>query len=255
MKVALITGGSRGIGLGIARALAEKGYAIAINGVRDENGLIEVIEELKSHGQDVIYCQGDISKSKDRARIISKTLSHYGQLNVLINNAGVAPKVRKDMLEITETDFDYMMEINQKGTFFVSQLAARELIRQKEANPEFDACIVNITSISARTASTNRVEYCMSKASLSIMSTSFAVKMSEYAIPVYEIQPGIIATDMTAVVNEKYTKMAQDGFVLEKRMGTPEDIGKTVATIVTGQLPYMTGQMFAADGGMGIWKL
>ena len=255
MKVALVTGGSRGIGLGIAKALAEKGYSLAINGVRDESSISETMEALKAFGQDVIYCQGDISKTEDRSAIISKTLTRYGQLNVLINNAGVAPKIRKDMLEVTEEDFDYMMDINQKGTFFVSQLAARELVRQKEANPKFDACIVNITSISARTASTNRVEYCMSKASLSIMSTSFAVKMSEYAIPVYEIQPGIITTDMTAVVNDKYTKMAQDGFVLEKRMGTPEDIGKAVATLVTGQMPYMTGQMFASDGGMGIWKL
>ncbi len=255
MKVALITGGSRGIGLGIAKSLAEKGYSLAINGVRDEGGITQVIKELKTLGQEVIYCQGDISKAEDRTNIIDKTLNHYGQLNVLINNAGVAPKIRKDMLEVTEEDFDYMMDINQKGTFFMSQLAAKELIRQKAADPEFDACMVNITSISARTASTNRVEYCMAKASLSIMSTSFAVKMSEYAIPVYEIQPGIITTDMTAVVNDKYTKMAKEGFVLEKRMGTPEDVGTTVATLVTGQMPYMTGQMFAADGGMGIWKL
>jgi 3-oxoacyl-[acyl-carrier protein] reductase len=255
MKVALITGGSRGIGLGIAKALAEKGFALAINGVRDESGVTEIINELKTYGQDVIYCHGDIAKAEDRQSIIDKVKAHYGQLNVLVNNAGVAPKVRKDMLEIDEEGFDYMMDIVQKGTFFMSQLAVKELITGKEKDPNFEAYMINITSISARTASTNRVEYCMAKASLSIMSSSFAIRLADYGIPVYEIQPGIISTDMTAVVKDKYEKLAADGVVPEKRMGTPEDIGKIVAALATGQLPYCTGQMIAPDGGMGIWRL
>jgi 3-oxoacyl-[acyl-carrier protein] reductase len=255
MKTALITGGSRGIGLGIAKALAEKGFALAINGVREESSVSEVLDDLRSYGQDVIYCQGDISKAEDRLNIIEKIRSHYGQLNVLVNNAGVAPKIRKDLLEVDEEAFDYLMNIVQKGTFFMSQLAVKELIAGKERHSNFEACMINITSISARTASTNRVEYCMAKASLSIMSSSFAVKLSEYGIPVFEVQPGIISTDMTAVVKDKYEKMAADGLVLEKRMGTPEDIGKIVAMLATGQLPYCTGQMIAPDGGMGIWRL
>lgn len=255
MKVVLITGGSRGIGLGIAKALAEKGYSLAINGVRDESGVTDVLNELQAYGQDVIYCQGDISKAEDRQNIVSKVKGHYGQLNVLVNNAGVAPKVRKDMLEIDEENFDYMMNIVQKGTFFMSQLAVKELIAGKKKDSNFEACMINITSISARTASTNRVEYCMAKASLSIMSTSFAVKLAEFGIPVYEVQPGVISTDMTTVVKDKYEKLASDGVIPEKRMGTPEDIGKIVAAMATGQIPYCTGQMIAPDGGMGIWRL
>ncbi|MCR9066244.1 MAG: 3-ketoacyl-ACP reductase [Cytophagales bacterium] len=255
MKVALITGGSRGIGLGIARSLAEKGFNLAINGVRDESGVSKVLEELKAYGVEVIYCQGDISKAADRLSIVDKIKNHFGHLNVLVNNAGVAPKVRKDMLEVEEEDFDYLMDIVQKGTFFMSQLAVKELIAGKEKDPNFEAYMINITSISARTASTNRVEYCMAKAGLSIMSSSFAIKLAEYGIPVYEIQPGVISTDMTAVVKEKYEKMASDGVVPEKRMGTPEDIGTIVAALATGQMPYCTGQMIAPDGGMGIWKL
>jgi NAD(P)-dependent dehydrogenase (short-subunit alcohol dehydrogenase family) len=255
MKVALVTGGSRGIGLGIATELAKHGYALAINGVREESTVTAILEQLKTYGQDVIYCQGDISIIEDRQGIINKIKNHYGQLNLLVNNAGVAPKIRKDMLEVDEEGFDYMMNIVQKGTFFMSQLAVKELIASKEKDPNFDACMINITSISARTASTNRVEYCMAKASLSIMSSSFAVKLAEFGIPVYEVQPGVISTDMTAVVKEKYEKMAADGLVLEKRMGTPEDIGKIVAMLATGQLPYCTGQMIAPDGGMGIWRL
>ncbi|AWV97540.1 3-ketoacyl-ACP reductase [Arcticibacterium luteifluviistationis] len=255
MKVALITGGSRGIGLGIAKALAEKGYALAINGVRDESGVTEVLNELKAYGQDVIYCQGDISKAEDRASIIQSTLNHYGHFNVLVNNAGVAPKVRTDMLEINEEEFDYIMNIVQKGTYFLSQKGANELIKLKKANPDFDACIINITSISARAVSVNRTQYCMAKASLSMMSKSFAIRMSEYGIPVYEVQPGVIETDMTAGVKGKYDKMAEDGLIPERRMGTPKDLGTIVAALATGQIPYTTGQIIAPDGGMGILTL
>ncbi|MGR3809241.1 3-ketoacyl-ACP reductase [Jiulongibacter sp. NS-SX5] len=254
-KVALVTGGSRGIGLGIAEKLAEAGFDLAINGVRDESGVTEVLEAIRKYGNKVIYAQGNIAKAEDRQSIVDKVMSELGQLNLMVNNAGVAPKVRKDMLEINEEDFDYMMSINQKGTFFMAQLATKEMIKQKEANPDYEGMLINITSISARTASTQRVEYCMAKASLSIMSTSFAVKLADYQIPVYEVQPGIIETDMTAVVNEKYTKLAQDGVVLEKRMGRPDDIGKVVASLATGGLPYCTGQTIVPDGGMGIWRL
>lgn len=254
-KVALVTGGSRGIGFGIATHLAKAGFNLTINGVRDESEVVDVLNELRSHGVKASYAQGNISWSEDRKRIIAKTLEDHGKLNLLVNNAGVAPRIRKDMLELEEDDFDYMMNIVQKGTFFLTQLAARELIRQKEADAEFEGMLINITSISARTASVQRVEYCMAKASLSIMSSSFAVKMADFGIPVYEVQPGLIETDMTTVVKDKYTKMAEDGLVLEKRMGKPDDIGKVVASLATGGLPYCTGQIIVPDGGMGIWRL
>lgn len=254
-KVALVTGGSRGIGFGIATELAKVGFDLTINGVRPEEGAEEALSSLQAFGTKVTYAQGNISIAAEREKIISKTLADHGQLNLLVNNAGVAPRIRKDMLEIDEEDFDYMMNINQKGTFFMTQKVAKELIRQKEGNANFDGMIINITSISARTASTQRVEYCMAKASLSIMSSSFAVKMAEYGIPVYEVQPGLIETDMTTVVKDKYTKMAEDGLVLEKRMGKPSDIGKVVASLATGGLPYCTGQIIVPDGGMGVWRL
>ncbi|KPM49353.1 3-ketoacyl-ACP reductase [Jiulongibacter sediminis] len=254
-KVALVTGGSRGIGFGIATELAKVGFDLTINGVRDEESAQEALNSLQSHGTKVTYAQGNIAKAEDRTAIIEKVLADHGRLNVLVNNAGVAPKVRKDMLEIEEEDFDYMMNINQKGTFFLTQKAAKELIKQKEGNDDFEAMIINITSISARTASTQRIEYCMAKASLSIMSSSFAVKMADYGIPVYEVQPGVIETDMTTVVKDKYTKMAEDGLVLEKRMGKPADIGKVVASLATGGLPYCTGQIIVPDGGLGIMRL
>ncbi len=254
-KVALVTGGSRGIGFGIATHLAKAGFDITINGVRDESDVAQALEELRAYGVKATYAQGNISWAEDRKKIIAKTIEDHGKLNVLVNNAGVAPRIRKDMLELEEDDFDYMMNIVQKGTFFLTQLAAKELIRQKKEDPSFEGMLINITSISARTASTQRVEYCMAKASLSIMSSSFAVKMADFDIPVYEVQPGLIETDMTTVVKDKYTKMAEDGLVLEKRMGKPEDIGKVVASLVTGGLPYCTGQIIVPDGGMGIWRL
>lgn len=254
-KTALITGGSRGIGFGIATQLAKSGFDLIINGVRSEHDATEALNSLKVFGSKITYAQGNISLAEDRKSIFNHISKVHQTLNLFVSNAGVAPRIRKDMLEIEEDDFDYMMNINQKGSFFMCQAAAKELIRQKNEDPNFEGMIINITSISARTASTQRVEYCMAKASLSIMSSSFAVKMADYGIPVYEVQPGLIETDMTTVVKDKYTKMAEDGLVLEKRMGRPEDIGKVVASLATGGLPYCTGQIIVPDGGMGIWRL
>ncbi|UBM58958.1 3-ketoacyl-ACP reductase [Marinilongibacter aquaticus] len=254
-KTALVTGGSRGIGLGIAKALATSGYDVAINGTRPETDVHAALEELSQFEVEVLYCQGNIAKSEDRKVMLEKIEQKWGQLNVLVNNAGVAPRQRKDILDLEEDDFDYMMQINQKGTFFLSQQAARWMIEQKQKQSDYEACIVNITSISATVASINRAEYCMAKASLSMMSKLMSVRMSESNIPVYEIQPGLIETDMTAKVKGKYTAMAEEGLVLEKRMGKPEDIGKIVAALATGQIPYSTGQTIIADGGMGIARL
>ena len=256
MKTALVTGGSRGIGLGIVRALAKEGYHLAINGVREERQVGSLLEDLKKEYQvDVIYCQGNIGLAEDRSNIFDKIMSHYKGLNVLVNNAGVAPKNRQDVLDITEEDYDYIMDINLKGAYFLTQQFARQMVVDKKQNPSFEGCIVTISSVSAVLASINRGEYCLSKAGLSMMTKLMAVRLSESDIPVYEIQPGVIATDMTEKVQEKYDKLLGEGLTLQKRWGTPEDIGKIVAALVRGDLPYCTGQVIAPDGGMMVGRL
>lgn len=254
-KTALITGGTRGIGLGIAKCLAEAGYHIALNGQRAEQDVEQVKAEIAALGVEVIYCQGNIGDAASRQAIFDKIKSEFGHLNVLINNAGVAPRARKDFLEIEEDDFDYLLDINLKGVVFLSQYVAKWMIAEKRKDRLFEACIVNISSISATVASINRGEYCISKAGISMLTKLLAVKLSEFDIPVYEVRPGVIATDMTAGVMNKYTKMIDDGLTLEKRLGVPEDIGKIVRSMVTGNIPYATGQVITADGGMGVERL
>lgn len=253
-KTALITGGSRGIGLGIAEALGKLGYNLAINGVRHEDEVQESLNQLKHHAE-VVYCQGNLAVLEDHKGIISKALQHFGTIDVLVNNAGVAPKVRRDILEVDDENFDRLMDINLKGTFFLTQQVARHMVEKKSLSEEYQPCIVTITSMSAEVASISRAEYCMSKAALGMMTKLFAVRLADAAIPVYEVRPGIIQTDMTAGVKEKYDNLIQGGLTLEKRWGTPEDIGKIVAALVKGDLPYSTGQVITADGGLTIQRL
>lgn len=254
-KTALITGGSRGIGFGISVALAQKGYNLAINGVREEALLQGPLDILKNHKIEVIYCQGNIGDKGDREKIINKTIDHFGSIDVLVNNAGVAPAVRQDILDLDEENYDRLLEINLKGTFFLTQQVAKRMLLAKVENRAISPCIITITSISADVASVNRAEYCMSKAGLAMMTKLFATRLGEANIPVYEVRPGIIRTDMTAGVKEKYDKLISEGLTLEKRWGTPEDIGKIVATLASGDVPYATGQVILADGGMGIQRL
>jgi 3-oxoacyl-[acyl-carrier protein] reductase len=255
MKTALITGGSRGIGLGIARAMAKEGYDLAINGVRDESSVHDVLDELRSFGGKVIYCQGDISDGNSRKAIIEKVREEFGRLNVLINNAGVAPKERNDILVASEESFDYVIGTNLKGTYFLTQLAANWMVAQKKTDPDFGGCIINVTSVSATVASVNRGEYCIAKAGLSMVTQLFAARLGEYQIPVYEIRPGVIATDMTSGVKEKYDKMFSDGLAVQNRWGQPDDIGKAAAALSRGDFPYSTGQVIMVDGGMTIQRL
>ena len=194
--VALITGGSRGIGLGIAQALLEKGYRVAINGVRPANLVVSTLEELKSSGGEVIYCQGDIGNGDDRQKMIDDIKSKWNQLNLLVNNAGVAPKERKDILEAEEDSFDWLIGINLKGPYFLTQLAANWMIDQKKNKPEDDFSIINVSSVSASVASVNRGDYCISKAGMNMTTKLWAARLGEFNIPVYEIQPGLIKTDM-----------------------------------------------------------
>jgi len=254
-KTVLITGGSRGIGLGIARSLAAKSYHLAINGIREEKDVLPVLDNLRSLGVEVIYCQGNISLAEDRLRIIEKIKSGFGSLNVLVNNAGIAPDERKDILETTVDSYEKVMKINLQGPYFLSQEIARWMIEQKEADTKYSASIVNISSVSATIASVNRGEYCLSKAGISMMTKLFAVRMAEFNIPVYEVRPGIIKTDMTAAVQDKYDKLFNEGIALEKRWGVPEDVGKAVTALVEGQIPYATGQVINVDGGLTIQTL
>jgi NAD(P)-dependent dehydrogenase (short-subunit alcohol dehydrogenase family) len=255
MKTALITGGSRGIGLGIARALAIEGFDVAINGVRDESTVRDVLDELRSFGVKVIYCQGDISDGNSRKAIIEKVREEFGQLNVLVNNAGVAPKERNDILVASEESFDYVVGTNLKGTYFLTQLAANWMLEQKNADPGFEGCIINVTSVSATVASVNRGDYCIAKAGLGMVTQLFAARLGEYQIPVYEIRPGVIATDMTAGVKEKYDKMFREGLAVQNRWGEPDDIGKAAAALSRGDFPYSTGLVIMVDGGLTLQRL
>lgn len=253
--VALITGGSRGIGLGCAECLASAGFDLAINGVREKGRVTDTVAKLESLGAAVIYCRGDIGDSKARAAVINNVREHYGRLNVLVNNAGVAPRERKDILEASEESFDHVLGINLKGAYFMAQAAANWMIEQKEADSDFQGCIINISSISATMASINRGEYCISKAGLSMATQLFAARLGEFDIPVYEVRPGVTKTDMIPPELEKnYDKLISEG-TLQKRWGQPEDVGKAVAALARGDFLYSTGQVIVVDGGLSLPRL
>jgi len=253
--VALITGGSRGIGLGIARRLALEGLDLAVNGVRDAASVAEALEELRALGAQVVYCQGDVSDAQARADVIERVRRTFGRLNVLVNNAGITSPGRKDVLEATSESFDRVMGVNLKGPFFLTQAAANWMIAQRRADADFQGCIINISSISREFVSVNRGDYCLTKAAIGMATNLWAVRLAEFQIPVYEIQPGIVESDMTAGVKEKYDKLIAEGLTLDRRWGTPDDIGRVAAMLVRGDLPYATGQVLKIDGGMTIQSL
>lgn len=254
-KVALITGGSRGIGLGIAQQLVLQGFDIAINGVREEAAVTSVLEGLRATGANVIYCQADVASSTDRKRMVDKVKTHFGCLHVLVNNAGIAPRERRDVLETTEESFDQVLATNLKSNYFLTQQVANWMIEQKKLDVKFQGSIINVSSISATVASVNRGEYCISKAGLSMATQLFAVRLGEFGIPVFEVRPGIINTDMTAGVKEKYDKLIEGGLTVEKRWGQPEDVGRVVASLASGNFAYSTGQVIMVDGGLTVPRL
>ncbi|MEP6949169.1 MAG: 3-ketoacyl-ACP reductase [Ginsengibacter sp.] len=254
-RVALITGGSRGIGFGIAVQLAADGFDLAINGTRSAGDVADAINKLKGAGNDVIYCQGNISSSTDRENIIGQVREHYGKLHILVNNAGVAPKERKDILNATEESFDDVISTNLKGTYFLTQRAANWMVEQKKNDQGFSGCIINISSISATVASVNRGEYCISKAGISMATQLFAARLGEFDIPVFEVRPGVIFTDMTTGAKEKYDKLIEEGLCVQKRWGEPEDVGRSVASLARGEFRYSTGQVIMVDGGLTIPRL
>jgi len=254
-KTALITGGSRGIGLGIAKELAKEGFNLAINGVRHKESVQSVLDELKAFGVDVIYARGNVSDKTQRQNIFNTVIKKFGHLNVLINNAGIAPRERADILEAKEEIYDEVLETNLKGPYFLTQLFANHMIEQKRKNKSIKCCIVNVSSVSASVASVNRGEYCISKAGIAMATKLWAARLGEFGIPVYEIQPGIIKTDMTSGVIEKYDKLFEQGLAIQKRWGVPEDIGKVAVSMASGMMPYSTGQVVMVDGGMTVQRL
>jgi 3-oxoacyl-[acyl-carrier protein] reductase len=254
-KTALITGGSRGIGLGIAKELAKSGFNLVINGVRKAESIGYVLDELKAFGTDVIYVEGDVSKRADRETIFKAALEKFGQLHVLVNNAGIAPRERKDILDASEDIYDEVLAINLKGPYFLTQLFARHMVELKKEDKELWCCIINVSSVSATVASVNRGEYCISKAGIGMATKLWAARLGEYNIPVYEIRPGVIQTDMTSGVVEKYNRLFEEGISLQRRWGLPEDVGKVAAAMATGMMPYSTGQVVMVDGGMTVQRL
>ena len=253
--LALITGASRGIGRGIALELARTGlHDLAINFAGNEAAARECAQLcLEACGglRRVETIQADISLPADRARMLDFVAREFGRLDLLVNNAGVAPTVRADLLEAGEESFDRLIAINLKGPYFLTQKAAA-LIRDSAPLPGAVRAVVNVTSISAYAVSTNRGDYCVAKAGLAMMTRLYAVRLAEYGIGVFEIQPGVIATDMTQGVKERYDRMFAEGLAPIARWGEPSDIGKAVVAVATGLFPYSTGQVFNVDGGYHI---
>jgi 3-oxoacyl-[acyl-carrier protein] reductase len=254
-KVALVTGGGRGIGLGIARCLAADGCDVAVCGLRPEEMVSGALDELRDLGADVLYCRADVADGEARSHMLNQIRQHFGRLHVLINNAGVAPEVRADILEATEASYERVMRINLQGPYFLTQVVAKWMIEQHEASEDFEGCIVNISSISATVASPSRGEYCISKAGVSMATKLWAVRLGEYGIPVYEIRPGVIKTDMTKPVQDKYDRLISEGLMVQARWGLPEDVGRAVAMLVRTDLPYSTGQVIMVNGGMTLPRL
>jgi len=256
-KTALVTGASRGIGRGIAIELARAGCRIAINYAGNAEAAAEALALVKAAGSDGFTLQGDVSVAADRARMVAEVVKKFGRIDLLVNNAGVAPNVRADILEAGEESFDRLIGINLKGPYFLTQLAARYMIdRLAGGIPEPGAMnVVTVTSMSAYTASVNRGDYCITKAGLSMHTKLWAARLAEYGIGVFEVQPGIIETDMTAPVKGRYDAMFAGGLTPIARWGTPEDVGKAVASIAAGHFPYSTGMVIDVDGGFRLRRL
>jgi NAD(P)-dependent dehydrogenase (short-subunit alcohol dehydrogenase family) len=298
-RVALVTGGTRGIGLGIARALAADGWSLALCGIRPEDAVRDVLDGLRAVGRSaagrdagtsadadpdddahpqVVYTSADLASRDDRARLVEFAYARYGSLQALVNNAGIAPRMRADLLESREESFEELLRTNLQGPYFLTQQIAARMTADRRAaaaaaaapsrgveatseaapaesrEPSREA-IVFVTSVSAEMASPNRGEYCVSKAGLAMTAKLFAARLAEFAIPVYEVRPGIIATDMTAKVKDVYDRRIADGLIPERRWGTPDDVGRAVATLLRGDVPYATGSVIHIDGGLSIPRL
>ncbi len=247
--VALVTGGSRGIGRGICLALARANFTVVVNFNSNQSAAEETLTAIERAGGKGDICQADVSVPEHRHLLLDYLVEHFGRLDLLVNNAGIAPPERLDLLETTEANYDKVMKTNLKSAFFLTQSAARLMIRLIDAGDIPSANIVNVSSISAYTASVNRGEYCVSKAGLSMITQLFAARLAEHGIGVFEIRPGVIKTDMTEAVTKKYDQLIKEGLTPIRRWGQPEDIGKAVAAIAQGDFPFSTGEVINVDGG------
>ena len=254
-KVAIVTGGSRGIGRGIVLGLAAQGWSVAVNYRGNAAAAQQTAEMAAAIGGDTLIVQADIGAAADRERLVQETLSRFGRIDLLVNNAGMAPRVRMDILQTTEESYDEVMDVNLKGPFFLTQRVANAMV---ESSAEIDSvrpAIINIGSISAYTSSPNRGEYCISKAGMGMMTALFADRLAEYGINVYEVRPGIIETDMTSGVTEKYNKLIAEGLTPIRRWGHPEDVAGAVVALAEGVFPFSTGEIINVDGGFHMRRL
>lgn len=254
-QTAIVTGAGRGIGRGIAVALAQKGWAVVINYRGNAHAAQEAAQLVEEAGGQALIVQADIGQAQDRQRLVEATQEQFGRVDLLVNNAGMAPRVRTDILQTSEASYDEVMAVNLKGPFFLTQLVANRMIQLLETGAISSARIVNIGSISAYTSSPARGEYCISKAGMGMMTALFADRLAEHGINVYEVRPGIIQTDMTSAVTEKYDKLIGDGLTPIRRWGQPEDIGKAVVALAQGLFPFSTGEIVNVDGGFHLHRL
>lgn len=255
-RVAVVTGGSRGIGRGIVEELGALGLSVVVNYRSDAHAANVACNEAEKRGAPhTLAVQGDVSVLEDGRRLLDRTLETYGRVDVWVNNAGVAPEVRHDLLETTPESFDRVLGINLRGPFFLSQMAANAMVKLSAEAKLVDPQIIFISSLSSVLASTDRGEYCVSKASLSMTAQLFAVRLAEFGIRVYEVRPGIIETDMTAAVHDSYDLRLRDGLAPIRRWGTPADVGRAVAALASGSLPYSTGEVLYVDGGLHLPRL
>ncbi|MEM8947610.1 MAG: 3-ketoacyl-ACP reductase [Planctomycetota bacterium] len=254
-RIALVTGGSRGLGLGIAKQLASDGFKLAINGRKPASEVTGVVEELQALGTEAIYVSADVSDADSRMAMLAEIRRVYGRLDVLINNAGIAPLDRADILDASEESFERLMEVNLQGPYFLTQAVAKWMIDQRVATDGFAGVIVNISSVSAELASVNRGEYCISKAGVAMATKLWAMRLAEYGIQVYEVRPGIFRTDMTDAVRDKYDALLQNGLTLDPRWGEPAELGQAVSLLVSGKLSYATGNVLTVDGGLTLPRL
>jgi len=254
-KAALVTGAARGIGKAIGLELARRGFDVAVNDIVSPSHGETAIADFEGLAGRAVYVRADISRAEGRAALVERARQEFGRIDLLVNNAGIAPRKRLDLLEATEESFDEVLAINLKGPYFLTQLVARWMIELKGSLSDYRPQIVNTSSISAYTSSPARGEYCISKAGVSMMTKLYADRLAEHGINVYEIRPGIIQTDMTAPVREKYDKLIAEGLTPIRRWGQPHDIALAVAAIAEGLLPFSTGEVINVDGGFHLRRL
>lgn len=253
--VAIVTGASRGIGRGIALELAPLGFAVVVNYAGNADAARDTATAVERAGGSAMPCQADISLTQDRAKLVAEAMRVFGRIDLLVNNAGVPVARRVDLLDATEESWDRIMTINLKGPYFLTQRVAQVMVQLVRSGAVREPKIINISSISAEAASPDRGEYCVAKAGMWMMTQLFAARLAEHGILVYELRPGVIATDMTAPVKAKYDRLIADGLTPIRRWGEPRDVGRAVAAIARGDLPFSTGEVIHVDGGFHVRRL